>query len=144
MPRNSVFAQKRLFVARRSEWCCEYCKSQERFAPQPFTLDHIDPESKGGKNDVENLAYSCQGCNGAKADKRGMVDPIIKVFTAFFNPRTQIWEDHFAWSEDFSQIIGLTATGRVTVIGLKLNRKILIGFRIFLRKHGEHPPLYLN
>lgn len=130
----------RVLVSERSFGLCEYCKSQERFAPQPFTIDHIDPESEGGSHTLENLAYACQGCNGFKHRKTGSIDPVTKLNTPYYNPRTQIWDEHFAWNEDFTHIIGLTPTGRVTVTGLKMNRKILIGLRKFLRKMSEHPP----
>lgn len=50
-------------VAKRARFICEYCFSQENFSPDPFALDHIIPISKGGNNELENLAFSCQGCN---------------------------------------------------------------------------------
>lgn len=140
MSKTKIPIEIRRMVARRAGWHCEYCKSQERFAPQNFTLDHIIPEIRGGSHSLENLAFACQGCNGCKFDKTGLFDLVSGQFALFFNPRTQIWADHFGWSEDFTQLIGLSAHGRVTIIGLKLNRKILIGLREFLHKTGEHPP----
>ncbi len=41
--------------------------------------------------------------------------------TAIFNPRKQIWNEHFEFSEDETEIIGKTACGRATVIALRLN-----------------------
>ncbi len=105
MPKSRIPPPLRAAVARRAHWCCEYCKSQERFAPQLFTLDHIRPESLGGPDDLENLAYACQGCNGSKADRTGLLDAVTGAFAPFFNPRTQVWAEHFAWNEGFSQII---------------------------------------
>ena len=57
-----------------------------------------------------------------------------------YNPRRQRWRDHFAWSSDFSVIIGLTATGRATVEALRLNREELVNLRRMLYTMGEHPP----
>ncbi len=140
MSKTKIPKSVRAFVAKRAKWRCEYCLSQERFAPQPFTIDHFVPTSKGGDDGIENLVIACQGCNGAKSDKTGMTDPVSREFIPFFNPRTQVWGEHFGWNEDYSHIIALTATGRVTVLALGLNRQILLELRAFLYRMGEHPP----
>lgn len=40
---------------------CAYCND-----PRPLTMDHIDPLSRGGAHDVDNLAACCLQCNSAK------------------------------------------------------------------------------
>ena len=50
-------------VVERARSCCEYCLSQAQFAVQSFSIEHIEPRSKGGKTTSENLALACQGCN---------------------------------------------------------------------------------
>jgi hypothetical protein len=35
-----------------------------------FTLDHIDPHSKGGRSKLENAALMCRGCNSSKGNRR--------------------------------------------------------------------------
>jgi hypothetical protein len=35
-----------------------------------FTLDHIDPHSKGGRSRLENAALMCRNCNSAKGNRR--------------------------------------------------------------------------
>ncbi len=35
-----------------------------------FTLDHIDPHSKGGRSRLENAALMCRGCNSKKGNRR--------------------------------------------------------------------------
>jgi hypothetical protein len=57
-----------------------------------------------------------------------------------FNPRTQIWEEHFSWTDDFTTIVGLTPTGRATVKALNMNRQESINLRKILYVFGEHPP----
>lgn len=57
-----------------------------------------------------------------------------------FNPRSQDWNKHFAWTEDGEQIIGLTAIGRATVEALNLNRPTLVKARRRWVEAGWHPP----
>lgn len=47
---------------------------------------------------------------------------------------------YFGWNEDFTQMIGLTPTGRATVETLKLNRAGLMNMRQVLCMAGKHPP----
>jgi 5-methylcytosine-specific restriction endonuclease McrA len=53
-------------VRHRGGNCCEFCKSQDKFSPVLFTLDHAFPLSEGGTNDFENLIYCCSLCNRLK------------------------------------------------------------------------------
>ena len=63
-------------------------------------------------------------------------DRIIRLF----NPRLDIWNEQFAWTSDFTEIVGLTAIGRVTIEALKLNREGLVNQREMLNNYGKHPP----
>jgi hypothetical protein len=51
-----------------------------------------------------------------------------------------LWDKHFAWSEDTTLVISLTAIGRATVILLKLNRPGVVHLRQVLKVVGKHPP----
>jgi hypothetical protein len=57
-----------------------------------------------------------------------------------YNPRQQRWQDHFCWSDNHAQIVGLTPTGRATVEALKMNRTGLVNMRQVLYLIGKHPP----
>jgi hypothetical protein len=57
-----------------------------------------------------------------------------------FNPRTQKWSDHFVWTDSGTRILGKTATGRATVIALRLNRPPLVDARRAWVAVGWHPP----
>jgi len=61
-----------------------------------------------------------------------------------FHPREQSWDEHFAWNEDFTLILGLTPTGRATIEALHLNRSGLVNLRRVLYAIGEHPPKPTN
>lgn len=42
---------------------CVYCSLSA-----PLTMDHIEPLSRGGGHDPDNLAAACKSCNSAKGD----------------------------------------------------------------------------
>lgn len=127
-------------VAHRSGQCCEYCWSQSRFSPDPFSVEHILPRSKGGNNELGNLAFSCQGCNNRKYNHVVGRDPVNGNWVPLYHPRRQGWGDHFVWNEDYTLILGLTPTGRATVERLQLNREGVVNLRRALRLINEHPP----
>lgn len=127
-------------IEARAKWLCEYCLSPLDFSPDSFSIEQIFPIFKGGKNDLENLALACQGCNGYKSVKTEAFDTISQAIARFYNPRTDVWSEHFVWNEDFTEIIGLTAKGRVTIKTLKLNRQRVVNLRRILIIAGEHPP----
>ena len=89
---------------------------------------------------MDNLAFSCQGCNAAKHTKISGYDPFTKQTVLLYHPRQERWQKHFAWSEDFLRVIGLTPTGRASIYVLQLNREPLMNFRMALRAIGQHPP----
>lgn len=144
MPESRVTAQQKKAVAERANGCCEYCKSQVRFAIQPFSIEHILPRSLGGETVLDNLAFSCQGCNNHKYNKTEGRDPVSGDTVPLYHPRQQRWSDHFAWNDDFTLIIGLTPTGRSTVEALQLNREGVVNLRRVLYAMGEHPPVKSN
>jgi HNH endonuclease len=43
---------------------CNYCGSKNKLA-----LDHIFPQKLGGKDDAENLIFTCRTCNSSKGKK---------------------------------------------------------------------------
>ncbi|CAN1213525.1 HNH nuclease domain-containing protein [Tumidithrix helvetica PCC 7403] len=128
-------------VTERAKGCCEYCKSQQIFAMQNLSVEHIIPIAKKGTNSSDNLALACQGCNNYKHTKTQGLDPVTLEITNLYHPRQQKWEDHFTWNYDYCEIIGLTPTGRVTVELLKLNREGVVNLRRILYAAGNHPPL---
>lgn len=57
-----------------------------------------------------------------------------------YHPRQMLWNEHFAGSQDSPLIIGLTPTGRVTLVLLRLNREGVVNLRQVLKSAGKHPP----
>lgn len=53
----------RELIRKRAKYLCEYCHSPEKISATRFTIDHIIPQSLGGSDDIDNLAYACRRCN---------------------------------------------------------------------------------
>jgi 5-methylcytosine-specific restriction endonuclease McrA len=140
MPNEIVPPRLKAAVTRRAGGLCEYCRSRSSHSPGPFVADHIIPKVRGGETTLSNLALACSGCNGRKHAKVKAPDPLTGKSVRLFNPRRQRWSDHFAWSENDTLIIGLTATGRATVEALQVNRLELINLREAFRILKLHPP----
>jgi 5-methylcytosine-specific restriction endonuclease McrA len=140
MPEQHVTTEQKQAVLERARGCCEYCRSQARFATQPFSTEHIIPRHWGGETTLDNLALACQGCNNHKYTKTEGYDPVSDKVVSLYHPRQQRWHDHFAWNDDFTLVIGLTPTGRATIKALQLNREELVNLRRVLYAMGEHPP----
>ena len=127
-------------IRARAAGRCEYCQYPDEFTCAPFVCEHIQPRAHGGGDTPEELAWSCAGCNGHKADKIQAVDPQSGRLTPLFNPRRQTWARHFRWSIDGLLIVGRTAVGRATIAALELNRVELVNLRQMLFLVGRHPP----
>lgn len=140
MKRTYIKKAIREKVIKKAQGICEYCKSPRAYATELFTLDHIIPISKGGSNEFNNLAYCCSGCNTFKSDIIAILAENEQDWINLYNPRVEEWTKHFAWSEDYKEIIALTASGRVTVELLRLNRNSLKNLRAVLVIVGKHPP----
>lgn len=131
-------------VFKRAKGLCEYCLSPEKYSNSTFEVEHILAISKGGTAFLDNLALSCSGCNKYKSDRISLFDAETQTEVTFYNPRKDVWNEHFVWNEDFTEIIGVTAKGCVTIKVLKLNRKNLINLRTVLILAGEHPPKFID
>ena len=127
-------------IAAQARYRCGYCLTQEVVSGIPLTLEHLRPKAKGGQDAEENLWLSCRLCNEAKGVLTEAVDPETDISVPLFNPRTQVWTDHFSWSDDGTSIIGQTPTGRATVVALSLNTELRIRARALWVEAGWHPP----
>lgn len=130
---------KRMVIARARN-CCEYCLSQEQFAPTTFSIEHITPRTVGGISTAENLALACQECNNHKYTKTEALDFTSGEVVPLYHPRRHHWSEHFIWSDDFTYIEGISAIGRATVAALHLNRAGVVNLRRILFEAGNHPP----
>ncbi len=96
--RGSRAAEMRGRLALRDGPRCVYCSTE--FDPWDTTAVHIDhrqPRSLGGTNDIENLALACATCNMRKAAKPVVV--YIAEYTArLHQPRNIYMVDVAGWT----------------------------------------------
>ncbi len=140
MSRRYISVEEQEQIISRAASRCEYCQCRADYSAQSFVCEHIIPIAKGGDTTLDNLCYACGGCNGHKYTKTEGIDPTSKIVVALYNPRTQNWPEHFAWSEDYLYVVGLTPTGRATVYALQMNRPGVVNMRTLLLLAGKHPP----
>ena len=127
-------------VSEQARYRCGYCLTLERVVGAPMEIDHLIPESLGGLTEEENLWLACSLCNDHKGDRIAALDPETGEVVRLFNPRFQDWNEHFTWNDTADRIIGLTATGRATVLSLNVNRPSLVCARQLWEIAGWHPP----
>jgi len=66
--RKTLSKALRFEVFKRDKFKCVYCGAS---APDVLLqIDHIDPVSGGGTNNILNLVTACFGCNNGKSDKK--------------------------------------------------------------------------
>lgn len=140
MSHSKIPRELRQRVAAASRWRCGYCQTQQIVVGYPLHVDHIIPEFTGGQTTEDNLWLACSVCNNAKGMQTTAQDPLTGQPVPLYNPRSQAWSDHFAWSSDGDQIIGLTPVGRATVVALQLNTPLRVQSRQRWVLVGWHPP----
>ena len=133
----AISSELRKLVFDRAAGRCEYCGLAQAGQEATFHVDHIVPVSANGPTEFENLALACVSCSLRKGAREFFVDPESGVQCRLFQPRTDLWNDHFLW--DGPRLIGRTPTGRATVEGLQLNRPLIIAVRDEESHWGRHP-----
>lgn len=137
---SSLNKKLRQRIREQAQNRCGYCLSHQHYVLGKLEIDHIIPVAVGGADDEENLWLACRLCNSYKGVQTKTVDPLSGKSVKLFNPRQQGWADHFAWTDDGDQIIGLTPCGRATVIALQLNNVVAVMVRRAWVRAGWHPP----
>jgi hypothetical protein len=134
---SDLTAALRATVIWRAADRCEYCGLAQAGQEAVFHIDHVIPRTAGGPTTEENLALACVSCSLHKAAKQTAVDPADGREVPLFNPRIQLWSDHFRW--EGQTVVGVTPTGRATIAALKLNRPLILAIRREEAFRGRHP-----
>lgn len=74
--RKSIPQSLRFEVFKRDRFTCQYCGKS---APNVVLhIDHIQPVSKDGDNDITNLITACSECNGGKGARELSDDTVMQ------------------------------------------------------------------
>src|SRR5262245_7598434 len=119
-------------IINRADNCCEYCRLHRSLSGFSYHIEHIISEKHGGETSTENLCLSCPHCNAFKGTDIASNDPFTGNLARLFNPRTQVWDEHFRLNLKTAEIEGITPEGRVTVFLLQLNDSGRIPARVIL------------
>ncbi|HEX7362262.1 MAG TPA: HNH endonuclease signature motif containing protein [Bryobacteraceae bacterium] len=122
-------------VWQRADRRCEYCHLPAGFYPLTFHLDHVIPRQHGGATELENLALACLHCNRHKGPNLAGLDPSDGKLVQLFDPRRDLWRDHFEWRG--TDLLGRTAIGRATVRVLAINASDFRAVREALHREGR-------
>ncbi|HEX8734067.1 MAG TPA: HNH endonuclease signature motif containing protein [Pyrinomonadaceae bacterium] len=116
--------ETRRIIRERANFSCEYCGVSETEAGGELTIDHFQPQSKSGTDELENLIYACPRCNLYKGDYFPENDSDIPLW----NPRVEADDQHFLLLAS-GKLSPFTAIGNFTIQRLRLNRSPLIEHR---------------
>jgi hypothetical protein len=137
MSETYIAADLRRLVAARAGGLCEYCLIHEEDTFFGCEVDHIISEKHGGPTAEANLAYACTSCNRHKGSDVGSIHPTSGAFLRFFNPRLDLWSDHFRLGG--VSIEPLTEIGEVTGRILAFNDVERLQERQVLGSIGRYP-----
>ena len=126
----------RRLVAQRAANRCEYCHLPQAAAPLAlFHVEHIVAQQHVVDDSMENLALACPDCNRYKGPNVATVDPQSRQLIVLFNPRLDLWDDHF--QRDGPRITGRSPIGEATVRLLQMNSNKRVELRRELQSSGE-------
>lgn len=128
-------AATRRLVEQRAAFRCEYCRlSQGAAAFFRFHIDHVTASQQARDESIANLALACPHCDFRKGPNLASLDPFSGQLTVLFNPRRDVWEEHFQLIAN--EVVGLTPAGRATVRLLGMNDEEQVLIRAQTRKRG--------
>lgn len=94
--RKTISAQKRLEVLKRDNFTCQSCGKSPALYPElqievvvKLEIDHFQPHSKEGSDDLENLHTLCMLCNRGKGNNESLniaIQNKINILLNTINP----------------------------------------------------------
>ena len=128
----SISAKTRKQVRQIFDYRCGYCGIPEHSAGSELEIDHFQPKSCGGTDDLENLVYCCPACNRFKQDYW----PGENNQRRLLHPLKDKLEEHLIEDED-GLLIALSDPGAFHIQKLRLNRPQLRSARVTRRLRNE-------
>jgi hypothetical protein len=127
--------ERREAVRRAYNYRCGYCGVHEQEVGSELEIDHFQPRSAGGEDDLDNLVYCCPTCNRLK----GNFWPTGNLSTAhqrLLQPNRDDLAAHLREEAD-GHLIALTETGVFHIARLRLNRPPLVALRRARRERAK-------
>jgi hypothetical protein len=134
----TIRSDQRRRVHERAGNCCEYCRLAQSGRLARFHVDHVVAIKHGGTDTEENLCLACPKCNGYKGSNVAALDPQTGGAARLYDPRQQLWDDHFRINPD-ATLVGLTPEGRTTVVVLRINDEERVQQRLGELAAGDYP-----
>src|SRR5882724_196664 len=131
---------RRQRIRDRAQDCCEYCQLPQACTALPHEVDHIRARKHRGPTTLKNTCWACANCNASKGSNAAGFAPATDELVRLFNPRTDRWQDHFAWRGP--RLVGKTPIGRATIDVLRINTMERVEHRRLLIATGLFPPQY--
>lgn len=140
--RKSLSKKTRFEVFKRDSFKCQYCGAS---APEVvLVVDHIEPISKGGLDEMVNYITACQPCNAGKGDRRLSDETTAKKQKAQMDElseRREQLEMMMQWREGLKNIADLEVEKAIQawcdcVAGWSPNEKGVKELRSLIKKHG--------
>jgi len=118
-----VPAELKRLVLSRADGLCEYCLIAEDDTFFGRQIDHVISEKHGGQTTAENLAVACAICNRAKGSDIGSIES--GVFVRLFNPRIDLWHEHFVLVGSVLEPRTLIGVATVRLLRLNADQRLL-------------------
>lgn len=115
-------------VRRRAGDVCEYCRLPQASQEARFTLTMCCHGRSTGQRNWKTSLWRVFTCSLRKSARTSAVDLKTGSIAALFNPRTEVWSDHFAFTSTW-RIRGRKPTGRATIEALGMNRTAIVLIR---------------
>ena len=140
--RKAITKKTRFEVFKRDSFKCQYCGE---CAPDVILeVDHIDPVSKGGSDEMVNYITACRSCNAGKSDRKLDDNTTLakqRAQLAELNERREQLEMMMNWRSgikeiDEIQIENAHQAWRDVAVGWNLSDRGLNELRSMLKRHG--------
>lgn len=140
MKRKNIPNKIRFEVFKRDSFTCQYCG--EKSPDVVLQVDHIDPVSKGGTNNILNLITACFDCNSGKSNRKLSDNSVIEKQRSQLEQlqeRKEQLEMLLHWQKGLLDLED-TATTEVTEIWYQLTYPIeyinYAGLKKLIKKYG--------
>ncbi len=104
----------------------------------PHESDHIRVQKHHGRTSLDNLGWSCALCNSHQGSDVSAYVPHTDELVRLFNPRMDVWSEHFEW--DGPRLVGMTLMAQATLELLQINKDSRVSLRRMLIEVGLFPP----